>query len=411
MKPEEPSSGLSSSAVSRRSFLKTSAAFAVASSAMASGAVAATGRRKTLAYVGTNTRNAHGKGIYLFERDPATGKLTLLKLAADAVNSTWLAFHPSGRHLYAIHEIDSYEGKNGSVSAYAVDRASGDLRLLNTVSSRGAGPAYLSLDRSGKFAFVANYYGGNVAVLPIQPDGSLGEAVDFRQDTGHLGSTHATSAAAGSFAISGHDAPHAHMIHPDPENRFVLYTDLGQDRIYVCRFDAASGKLTPAATPFVSVPTGDGPRHFAFHPNRRWMYSIQEEASTVAFFHYDERTGGLAAKQTVSSLPPGFAGSSFGSEILVSADGRFLYAGNRLHNSVAIFAIGGNGELKWAGEAWVRGDYPSQFNLDPSGDFLYACNQNSDQITSFRVNKRTGQLSFTGQYTPVGSPMCIVFLG
>lgn len=403
------------SAVSRRTFLKTSAAIAAAASTSlgARAASAGTNPSKVFAYVGTNTGHpgsgGDGKGIYLFEMNSTSGELTPVRLVSDAVNATWLVFHPSKRFLYAIHEIESYQGKNGSVSAFAVNPANGDLQLLNTVSSEGAGPAFLSLDQSGRYAFVANYYGGSVAVLPIQPDGSLGSAVDVRRDEGHLGSTHATSAAPGSFAISGHDAPHAHMIHPDPENRFVLYTDLGQDRIYVNRFDIDTEKLTPAATPFVTVPTGDGPRHFVFHPNRKWMYSIQEEASTILFFHYDTHTGLLTARQTVSALPPNFTGSSFGSGIRISQDGRFLYAGNRLHNSIAAFSINTDGRLHQLGGAWTRGDYPSQFNFDPSGNFLYACNQRSDNITTFRVNKESGQLKFTGQYTPVGTPMCIVF--
>lgn len=402
------------SSISRRALLKGSAAFALASSSMGSRAMAGVKETRMLAYVGTDTKHidsaANGQGIYLFEINRTTGQLSLLRLVSNAVNATWLVFHPSGRHLYAIHEIESYQGKNGSVSAFAVDRDSGSLRLLNTVSSRGAGPAYLSLDLTGRFAFVANYYGGNIAVLPIRPDGSLGEAVDVHQDRGDLGSIHAASAPPGSFAISGHHSPHAHMIHPGPENRFVLQTDLGQDRIYIYRFDSSSGKLTPASIPFVSLPTGDGPRHFTFHPNHKWMYSIQEEASTLAFFHYNPRTGALNLQKEVSSLPPGFAGTNFGSEIMISPDGRFLYAGNRLHNSVGIFRIAENGDPRWIGDTWVRGDYPSQFNMDPSGNFLYSCNQRSDQITSFRIDKGTGQMSFTGQYAPVGTPLCIAFL-
>lgn len=397
---------------SRRSFLQTAAL--AASAGMAPKALAALNQGRILAYVGTDTSHvdstANGKGIYLFEMNPATGKLSPIKLAIETENASWLVFHPSGRYLYAIHEINNYEGNSGSVSAFAVDRESGDLRLLNTVSSQGAGPAYLSVDKWGKYAFVANYFGGSIAVLPILSNGWLGNAVDVHRDTGHLGSTHATDAPPGSFAISGHDAPHAHMIHPDPQNRFVVQTDLGQDRIYVYKFDRQSGKLTPAETPFVSLPSGDGPRHFAFHRNGKWMYSIQEEASTVVFFHYDARNGSLAAQQTLSTLPPGFAGTSFGSEIMLSRDGRFLYAANRLHNYIAEYSIAEDGRLTYLGEASTMGDYPSQFNMDPNGNFLYACNQRSDQITSFRIDRTSGRLKFTGQYTPVGTPLCIAFL-
>ena len=401
---------------SRRSFLKRSLALCVTSSITQpfQGLALGSGSQRILAYVGTDTKPvdgaANGKGIYLFEMNPHTGGLSLLKLAAETTSPSWLTLHPSGRYLYAINEVSDFDGKNGSVSAFAIDRANGDLRFLNTLSSLGAGPAYVSLDATGRYAFVANYFGGNIAVFPILPNGSFGAPVDFHQDKGFLGSIHATNAPKGSFAISGHDAPHAHMIHPDPKNRFVLQTDLGQDRIYVYEFDVNTGKLAAAETPFVSLPSGDGPRHFVFHPNGRWMYSIQEEASTVDFFLYASRTGILTLQQRISTLPPGYTGTNFSSEITVSPDGRFLYAANRLHNSIAVFSIATDGKLDHAGDTLTEGDYPSFFTLDPGGNFLYACNQRSDNITSFRVDRKTGMLTFTGQYTPVGTPLCITFL-
>ena len=401
--------------VSRRGFIKSTAAFAtvLAASTKVEGFVVQE-RRRTLAYVGTATdpgdSPGNGQGIYLFEMNPATGELSLIKLAAKCANPTWITLHPSGKYLYAIDEVSNFDGKNGSVSAFAIDRTNGDLQFLNAVSSQGRGPAHMSLDATGRYVFVANYAGGSIAVLPILANGSLASAVDAHQDKGYLGSIHAASAPRGSFAISGHDAPHAHMIHPDPQNRFVVQTDLGQDRIYVYKFDVHTGKLTPADSPFVTLPGGDGPRHFAFHPNGEWMYSVQEEASTVAFFLYDSRTGGLRPQQTVSTLPNGYTGTSFGSEIMLSPDGRFLYAANRLYNSIAVFSVGANGHLTQLAQTMTHGDYPRHFNLDPQGNFLYACNQRSDQITSFRVNKATGLLTFTGMYTPVGSPACIVFL-
>jgi 6-phosphogluconolactonase (cycloisomerase 2 family) len=405
--PQEPS---------RRRFIQGASALAIAytplSQALSSKGRA--GRGKVLAYVGTDTSaidgSANGKGIYLFEMDPSSGQLSLIKLAAVARNPSWLCLDPSQRYLYTVNEISDFEGKNGSLSAYAVDPSNGDLRLLNTISSQGAGPAYLSVDASGKYVFVANYGDGSIAVFPVLSDGSLGAPTDTHRDKGSVGSQKPTSAPPGSFAISGHDKPHAHMIAADPGNRFVLQTDLGQDRLYVYKFAPSTGILTPAATPFVSLPTGDGPRHFTFHPNGRWLYSIQEEASTVVFLHFDPATGSMAAQQTVSTLPNGFAGTSFGSGIRVSSDGRALYAANRLHNTIAVFSIGSNGKLKWLGETPTQGDYPPQFNFDPSGNFLYVSNQRSDQITSFRIDRRTGLLSFTGQYTPVGTPTCIVFM-
>ena len=202
----------------------------------------------------------------------------------------------AGTRLYSANETDRVgEKKEGTVSAFAINRADGKLKLLNTVGSGGAGPTYLSIHPSGRFVLVANYFGGSVAVLPILADGRLGDATDVKNDAGKLGPTQAKNAPPGSFAISGHDRTHAHMIQADPSGRFVLHVDLGLDRIFVWKFDEQKGMLTPADRPAVSLPPGDGPRHFAFHPNGRWIYSIQEEGSTVVLFDYDAATGRLDA--------------------------------------------------------------------------------------------------------------------
>ena len=268
----------------------------------------------------------------------------------------------------------------------------------------------MSLDTQGKYAFVANYGGGNIAVLPIHNDGALGAVVDIHRDEGSFGSIHATNAPQGSFAKSGHDRPHGHMILPDPNNRFVLATDLGQDRLYVYKFDAATGKLTPAEIPFVSLPSGDGPRHFVFHPNGHWLYLLEEEASEIVFFRYNPASGALTFQHAISSLPPGFAGSSFASEIAVSPDGKFLYSTNRLHDTICICAIGADGSLRYIGETSTLGEYPRNFRIDPSGNFLCVGNQKSDAIVQFRRNRETGLLTSTGIYTPVGTPAVITFL-
>jgi len=269
----------------------------------------------------------------------------------------------------------------------------------------------MSLDASGNFAFVANYAGGTIAVFPILEGGKLGGAVDVHRDSGSVGARIATDAPPGSFAISGHDAPHAHMIAPDPGDRFVLSVDLGQDRIYVYRFDPNTGKLTPSeAAPFVSFPSGDGPRHFAFHPNGRWIYVLSEESSTITYFQYDATHGKLSLQQAISSLPEGFAGTNFTSEVVVSPDGRFLYAANRLHDTIAICAIDRRGRLTRIGEVSTMGDYPRHCTFDPSGKFFYVCNQRSDDIASFEVHRETGMLSFTRAYTSVGSPSIVTFL-
>jgi 6-phosphogluconolactonase len=283
--------------------------------------------------------------------------------------------------------------------------------VLNTVSSGGAGPAHLSVHPSGRFVLVANYFGGSIAVLPILPDGKLGPASDFHQDAGTVGPKKATNAPPGSFAISGHDQAHAHMIQSDLSGRFVISTDLGLDQILVWKFDDHAGKLTPNEPAAISIPAGDGPRHFAFHPKGSWFYCLQEEGSNIVMFDYDSDKGRLTSKQTISSLAPGFAGSSFSSEIMMSSDGRFVYAANRLHDSIAWFAVNGDtGALTFVGEEWTRGDYPRSFNFDPSGTFLYSCNQRGDAVAVFRVDRNSGGLAFTGQITPVGNPSSLVFV-
>ena len=399
---------------SRRYFLNSTFALAFARSrtGVAASFFSQVMSDKVLAYVGTYTGSGNnGEGIYAFEMNLQTGALSQRRLVARTPSPSWIAIDQSKRYLYAVNEVSDFRGNSGSVSAFAIDRASGDLKALNTVSSEGASPAYLSVDPSGKYMFVANYAGGSIAVLPILTDGSLGPAVDVHRDSGGLGRSQSTSAAPSSFTAGGHEAPHSHMIAADPDDKFVLVTDLGQDRIYTYRFDPKSGRLAPpGGAQFVSLPSGDGPRHFVFHPNGHWVYSIQEQASTVVFFRYDPGTGSLTSLETISTLPPGFAGTSFAAEILISPDGKFLYATNRLHDTIAVFAIDGQGKLTHIGEASTLGDYPRHCCIDPRGNFLYACNQRSDCITSFSIHRDTGLLTFTGQYTPAGSPAVITFL-
>lgn len=387
---------------------------------LAAQAVEKSGR--LMAYVGTYTsplKNmkatqvdlppGNGRGIHWFEVDRATGAMTSAGVHEMGTSPSCLAFNADKTRLYSGNETERVgDNESGTVSAFAIEN-DGSLRLLNSVSSGGKGPAHLSVHPSGKFVLVANYFGGSVAVLPIQPDGSLGEATEVKKDAGKIGPTKATNAPPGSFAISGHDQTHAHMIEADPSGKFVIHVDLGLDQILVWKFDADKGTLTAAETPFVSLPPGDGPRHFAFHPNGRWFYSIQEEGSTVVLFDFDAQTGRLSSRQTISSLPPGYAGSNFCSEITVSADGKFVYAGNRLHDSIGIFAIGADGTLTFVTEEWTHGDYPRSFTFDPTNSFLYCCNQRADHIAVFRVDKSSGKLAFTGHYTPVGNPSQIVF--
>lgn len=411
---------------SRRSFLKASGAL-MGAAPLVAGLPPARGDEADgplIAYVGTfssplkdvlptqvDLPPGNGRGIHLFRVDRATGAMEPAGIHEMGTSPSCLALNAAGTRLYSANETDRVgDNKEGTVSAFAIDRADGKLELLNTVSSGGAGPTYVSVHPSGKFLLVANYFGGSVAVLPILPDGRLGDATDIKVDAGKIGPARATNAPKGSFAFSGHDRTHAHMIQADPSGRFVIHVDLGLDQIYVWKFDAEKGTLSPAEQPEVAFPPGDGPRHFHFHPNGRWFYSIQEEGSNIALLDCDADTGKLAHRQTISSLPPGFAGSNFCSEILVSADGKFVYAGNRLHDSIGIFSVGPDGTLKFVADEWTRGNYPRSFSFDPTGRFLYCCNQRGDNIAVFRVDREAGTLKFTGHYAPVGNPSIIVFL-
>lgn len=411
---------------SRRALLKSSIVLAGGAliASMAAGQGSDEKKGPLMAYVGTfssplqdvlpsqvDLPPGNGRGIHLFEVDRKTGALSPRGVFEMGTSPSCLAFDSSGTHLYSTNETDKAEGSDaGTISSFAINRTDGKLALLNTVSSGGAGPTYISVHPSGRFVLVANYFGGSVAVLPILSDGRLGPATDVKKGVGKVGPTKATNAPPGSFAISGHDIPHAHMIETDPSGRFVISTDLGLDQILIWKFDDQKGILSPNDPSSISLPPGDGPRHFSFHPNNRWFYSIQEEGSNIVLFDFDSANGRLAARQTISSLPPDFAGSNFTSEVMVSANGKFLYAGNRLHDSVAVFSIGNDGTLTFVGEEWTRGDYTRSFNFDPTGNFLYLCNQRADHIATFRIDRKSGGLDFTGHYTPVGNPSIIIFL-
>jgi 6-phosphogluconolactonase (cycloisomerase 2 family) len=406
----------------RRSFVAASVSLA---GTLAAGAVAAQPKdadAPRVAYVGTfssplkdvlptqvDLPPGNGRGIHIFRADRTTGAMTPTGVHEMGISPSHLVVNAAGTRLYSANETDRQgDKKEGTVTAFAIDPKDGSLQPLNTVRSGGAGPTYVSLHPSGKFLLVANYFGGSVAVLPVLEDGKLGDATDVKVDEGKIGPPRAPNAPKGSFAFSGHDRTHAHQIQSDPSGKFVLHVDLGLDRIYVWKFDAAKGTLTANDPAFVALPPGDGPRHFYFHPNDKWLYSVQEEGSTVVRFDYD--AGKLTARQTISTLPRGYAGSNFCSEILVSADGKFVYVGNRLHDSIGIFAVGDSGDLTAVGDEWTRGNYPRSFSFDPTGAFLYCCNQRADHVTVFRVDHKTGALAFTGHYAPVGNPSCVCFL-
>ena len=395
------------SGITRRGFIGRAAAALAAP--LVSRVLAAAPSGFFYAYVGTYTPN--GGGIYLFRIDRASAELLQMQVVDDVRNPSWLALNPAQTRLYAISEVDSWQGtRSGAVVSYAIDPASLQLTRLGAVSSAGTLPAHVSVHPSGKYVFVANYGGGNVAVLPVAADGSLQEASDVRPSVGPRHHARAIDDPPGQFAVSDHDAPHLHMVAPDPSGQFVIANDAGLDLTLIWRLDAQAGRLLPADTPVLAAPSGSGPRHFAFHPNGKFFYNLYEHDAKVAVYDYDAARGAMRLKQSVSALPLKFAGSNLASEILLSADARFLYVSNRLHSSLALFAVAADGQLKMISETWSHADSPRSMAIDPSGEFLFSCNQKGDSITSFRINALSGALSFTGRYEPVGTPAVMVML-
>jgi 6-phosphogluconolactonase len=358
-----------------------------------------------IAYVGCYTD--HGEGIYLFRVDAATGTLAQSTIIKGVSNPSWLALHPGRPLLYAANEET-----HGGVSAFAI-QPDGDLKLLARADSLGSDPAHISVHPSGRYVLVSNYTSGNVAIFPIQADGSLGTATDMRNDPSActpacaVGPAQPAKGPAGNFPENGHTGPHAHMIESDPSGKFIFVNDLGLDRTIVWTFDVEKGTLSDPHSAQSSA--GSGARHFVLHPNGRWFYSLNEQASSLSFMTFDASSGTLDPVLEVSTLPASFTGTSAASELLLSRDARFLYAGNRLHDTIAMFSVGKDGQPQLIGEESTHGDHPRHFNFDPAGDFFYVCNQKSDSLSTFRADRKTGKLTFTDRYTPVGSPSCIVF--
>jgi 6-phosphogluconolactonase len=379
-----------------------------AQAASKSAAAAADASKSLFAFVGTYTPN--GLGIHRFRVDRNSGKLEAIEPLRGIENPSSLIIDKQQRFLFAVSEVKNYGGtSNGSISAYAIESGTGTLRLVNTVNSHGAGPVYLSLHPDGRFLMVANYNSGSVAVFPIANDGTLGDASSVQQPQAPAGAQHAAEGVPGSFAVSDHDGSHAHTIVPSPDGRFAISTDLGVDRTYLWKFDEATGALSPNDPPFVAASAGAGPRHVAFHPNGRYLYEVTEEASTLVSYAYDSTHGTLTQLQSVSTLPDGYQGTSFASEIVFSRDGRFIYVANRLHDTIVQFSVAGNGRLQRVAEVPTGGDYPRVIKFDPSGRFMYSLNQRSDHIAIFSVDTASGRLRSTGTYVAVGSPSDIVF--
>jgi len=352
-----------------------------------------------LMYVGTYTEDgSKSKGIYAYRYDPATAEITSAGLAAETVNPSFLAVHPNHRFLYAVNEVGNYKGqKSGAVSAFAIDRVTGKLTLINQVASKGADPCYIIVDKTGKYVLVANYTGGSVAVFPVAEDGRLGEASAFVQHTGH------------GTNPERQEGPHAHSIDLSADNRFAIVDDLGLDETIVYRFD--KGTLIPNGPQFGNADPGAGPRHFAFHPNGKFAYVVNEMGTSVSVFAFDGNAGVLRPQQTISTIPKGFAEHNDDAEIEVHPSGKFLYASNRGHDSIAVFAIDSNkGSLSFVEYASTKGKTPRSFEIDPTGSLLFAENEKSNNIVVFRIDQQTGRLTATGKVLEVVEPVCVKFL-
>jgi 6-phosphogluconolactonase len=329
----------------------------------------------------------------------SSGELKHVATTKGVKDPSFLVLSPNRRFLYAVNELEEFSGKkSGALSAFGVNQQTGELTFLNQQPSLGGAPCYVTVDKAGRFVLVANYFGGNVAVLPVLRDGSLGEATDMKQGAGS------------SINLERQEGPHAHCIVLDHANRFAYSCDLGTDKIMIFRFDSRRGKLNANRTPWVQLKPGAGPRHLTFHPSGKYAYVINELHATVTAFAYDRTSGNLSEVQTVPTLPPGFTAANTSADIHISPGGRFLYCSNRGHDSIAVFNIDQrNGKLTFVTHESTRGNAPRNFVIDPTGAFLLAANQKSDNIVVFRRDLKTGRLSATGQVAQVPSPVCLKF--
>ena len=352
---------------------------------------------KVAVFVGTYT-GGESKGIYRFDLDTTSGKVSEPTLAAEVKNPSFLAIAPSRRFLYAVSEVDDLNGKKGgAVTAFSVD-AKGALNTLNTESVGGAGPCHLVVDKAGKNVLVANYGGGSVAVLPIDADGRLKPLSSFIQ---HRGS---------SVNKGRQSEPHAHSVNLDQANNFAFVADLGLDRILVYKFDAELGKLSPSASDSLGLDPGSGPRHFAFHPSGKYAYVINELNSTVTAFTYDSEKGLLKKFQSLSTLPEGGRRTNYPAEVVVHPSGRFVYGSNRGHDSISVFEVDpSTGKLKAAGHQGTGIKNPRNFAIEPTGKFMLVANQDLNSIVVFKIDQTTGKLEPTDQSVKVGKPVCIRF--
>lgn len=351
-------------------------------------------------YVGTYTADTASRGIYRLVVDAQDGGARALTLAADAVNPSFLALTPDGRHLVAVSEVAAYEGRpSGGLIAFRRDPVSGSLVRTSATASLGGAPCYVMVDRVGRHVLLVNYLGGSVAVFPLSADGTLGDATAMMQHTGK-----------GRMAPR-QDAPHAHCVLLDATNRRAVVADLGIDRIKVYHYDAERGTLTAAAQPDVVLRPGAGPRHLAFAPDGRLLYLVNELDSTLVVLEHDASSGALRERQVLSTRPPHASGDNFPADVHVHPTGRFVYASNRGDNTMAVFSINAaSGAVTLEQSVPTGGTWPRNFAIDPSGTLLLVANQRSDSIVAYRIDPASGLLTATGARIHIPAPVCLCFI-
>ena len=371
-------------------FLSAAALACLLPSGFAQPAKAAKG--EYIAYIGTYTRPNKSKGIYAWRFQPATGKLTAIGLVGETVSPSFLAIHPNHKFLYAVNEISNYQGaRAGSVSSFAMDTKTGQLKALNTVTTRGGGPCHLALDPTGKWLYVANYNAGSVAEYPVHDDGSLGEPSAYVQ---HSGS---------SVNKQRQSGPHAHETVLSPDGKTVYVPDLGLDQILSYKV----GGLTPNDPPFIKIAPGSGPRHLAFTPNGRNAYVMTEMTASVIAFRYE----GGKFEELQTSPTTEMAPEVSGAEVAVHPNGRFVYSSTRGANLIDVFAIdAAKGTMTPVERTPSGGKTPRNFAIDPTGAFLFAAHQDSDNVVVFRIDAKTGKLTPTGDVLNAFAPVCVIFV-
>ncbi len=343
-------------------------------------------------YVGT-----YSNGIYAYRFNAATGKLDSIGNVGEVVNPSFLATDRNYRFLYAVSEV---EGKvNGGVAAFSIDRKSGSLKSLNNASSAGEAPCHLAVDKTGKMLVVANYGTGSVSAFPLEHDGRLGAMSSLMEAHGS------------SVNRERQEGPHAHEVVISADNRFVYVPDLGLDQIRIYRLDPSQAKLAASEPAFAKEDPGSGPRHMAFHPSAKFAYVLSELKSEITVFSHDPSSGNLKPIQTISTVPPGYSGENAPAEIEADKAGKFVYASNRGHDSIAVFAIDeSTGKLKQIQIVPTQGKEPRGMQIDPTGHFLFAGNHKSNQFVIFHIDPKTGQLTSTGQTFDVPTPVAFQFV-